>query len=192
LGEGGGGLGSGVSRTVEPEVRRPLTILLAAALIGVAVVAAVDAFHGSSPEQSIAPESGTEPREPSVSIPEPRTPKWPELLRRTIRLDRAVGAAWEEFGVLDPGTYALSARFDLPHDADVDVWFESVTGPGTIDLLGRGHPRDCRAKEGRDVCVTTLEFRQRDAEVLRLLARKLSLGPMVIRLRIAFEQIPSA
>jgi hypothetical protein len=73
----------------------------------------------------------------------------------------------------------------------VDIWFESVTGPDIIDLLGRGQPRDCRAKEGRDVCVTTLEFRQREAEVLRLLARKLSLGQMLIRLRIAFEQIPS-
>ena len=94
--------------------------------------------------------------------------------------------------MLDPGSYALRARFNLPHDADVDIWFESVTGPVTIDMLGRGNLRDCRAKEGRDVCVTTLEFRQRKAEVLRLLARKLSLGPMVIRLRIAFEQIPSA
>ena len=94
--------------------------------------------------------------------------------------------------MLDPGSYALSARFNLPRDADVDIWFESVTGPGTIDLLGRRQLRDCQAKEGRDVCVTTLEFRQRGAEVLRLLARKLSLGPMVIRLRIAFEQIPSA
>jgi hypothetical protein len=105
-------------------------------------------------------------------------------------LDRAVGASWEEFGVLDPGSYTLSARFNLARDADVDIWFESVTGTGTIDLLGRGKSRDCRAKEGRDVCVTTLEFRQRDAEVLRLLARKLSLGPMLIRLRIAFEHVP--
>jgi hypothetical protein len=172
-------------------VRGPLTILLAAVLTGIAVVAAVDAFRDPSSEQSIAQGSGTEPREPS-SAPEPRTPKWPELFRRTIRLDRAVGASWEEFGVLDPGSYALNARFNLPHDADVDVWFESVTGPGTIDLLGRGHLRDCRATKGRDVCVTTLEFRQRDAEVLRLLARKLSLGPMLIRIRVSFKEIPSA
>jgi hypothetical protein len=173
-------------------VRRPLTILLAAALIGIVVVAAVDALRGSPSKQSIAQGTGTEPREPSVSTPEPRRPKWPELLRRTIRLDRAVGTSWEEFGVLDPGSYALSARFNLPHDADVDIWFESVTGPGTIDLLGRGQPRDCQPKKDRDVCVTTLEFRQREAEVLRLLARKLSLGPMLIRLRIAFEQVPSS
>ena len=116
-------------------------------------VAAIDAFRGSSPEQSIAQESGTEPHESSVSTPEPRTPKWPELLRRTIRLDRAVRASWEEFGLLDPGTYGLSARFNLPRDADVDIWFESVTGSGTIDLVGRGHHRDCRAKNGRDVRV---------------------------------------
>jgi hypothetical protein len=173
-------------------VRRPLTILITATLIGIAVVAAVDALRGSSSEKPAAQGSGTEPPEPTVSTPEPSAPKWPDLLRRTIRLDRAVGASWVEFGLLDPGSYTLSARFNLPHDADVDIWFESVTGSSTIDLLGRGHPRDCRAKEARDVCVTTLEFRQRDAEVLRLLARKLSLGPMVIRLRIAFEKIPSA
>jgi hypothetical protein len=173
-------------------VRRRLTILLAAALIGIAVVAAVDALRGSSSEQPVAQGSGTEPPEPTVSAPEPSAPKWPEVLRRTIRLDRAVGASWEEFGVLEPGSYALTAGIDVPHDADVDVWFESVTGPGTIDVLGRGQPRDCQPKKDRDVCVTTLEFQQRDAEVLRLLARKLSLGPMVLRLRIAFEQIPSA
>jgi hypothetical protein len=169
-------------------VPRRLTILLAAALIGIAVVASVDALRGSSSEQPVAQGSGTKPPELTVSTPEPSVPKWPKVLRRTIRLDRAVGTSWEQFGVLDPGSYALSARFNLPRDADVDIWFESVTGPDTIDLLGRGQPRDCQAKEGRDVCVTTLEFRQRDAEVLRLLARKLSLGPMVIRLRIAFEQ----
>ena len=94
--------------------------------------------------------------------------------------------------MLDPGSYTLSARFNLPRDADVDIWFESVAGTGTIDLLGRGQPRECQAKEARDVCVATVDFRQDKAEVLRLLARKLSLGPMMIRLRIAFEQVPSA
>jgi hypothetical protein len=169
-------------------VRRPLTALLAAVLIGIAAVAAVDAFRDSSSEQSTAQGSGTEPPEPTVSTPGLSAPKWPELLQRTIRLDRAVGTSWEEFGLLDPGSYTLTARFNLPRDADVDIWFESVAGTNTIDLLGRGKPRDCRTKEDRDVCVTTLELRQRDAEVLRLLARKLSLGPMLIRLRIAFEQ----
>jgi hypothetical protein len=173
-------------------LRRPFTILLAAALIGIVVVAAVDALRDSPSKESNAQGSGTEPREQTVSAPEPGTPNWPDLVRRTIRLDRAVGASWDEFGALDPGRYALSARFNLPQDADVDIWFESFTGSSTIDLLGRGHPRDCRVKEDRDVCVTTIEFRQREAEVLRLLARKMSLGPMVIRLRIAFEQITSA
>ncbi len=170
---------------------RRLTILLAAALIGIAVVAAVDALRGSSSEQPVAQGSGTKPPEPTVSTPEPSAPKWPKVLRRTIRLDRVVGTSWEELGVLDPGSYALSARFNLPREADVDIWFESVTGPDTIDLLGRGQRRDCQAKEGRDVCIVRVDVRQGEAEVLRLLARKLSLGRMVIRLRIAFEQIPS-
>jgi hypothetical protein len=156
------------------------------------VFAALDAFRSAPSEQSVGQGTETEPRTPTVSTTEPSAPKWPELLRRTIRLDRAVGAAWEDFGVLDPGSHALTARIDLPHGADVDVWFESVTGNDTIDLLGRGQPRDCQPKEGRDVCVATVEVRQREAEVLKLLARKLSLGPMLIRLRIAFEQIPSA
>jgi hypothetical protein len=173
-------------------VRRPLTIALAAALIGIAVVAVVDALRDLSSEQSVAQGSESAPREPTFSAPEPPPPKWPEILRRTIRLERAVGTSWEEFGVLDQGSYALTARIELPHEADVDVWFESAAGHDTIDLLGRGQPRDCQANEGRDLCVARVDVRQGEAEVLRLLARKLSLGRMVIRLRIAFEQTPSA
>jgi hypothetical protein len=173
-------------------VRSRLTILLAAALIGIAVVAAVDALRDSSPKQPIAHGSGTEPSESTLSTSEPSTPKWQQVLRRTIRLDRAVGTSWEEVGLLDPGTYALSARFNVPHDANVDIWFEDVTGSTIIDLLGRGQPRDCRANAGRDVCVATVDFKVSEAEVLRLLARKLSLGEMRLVLRIDFQRISSA
>jgi hypothetical protein len=167
-------------------VRKRLGLLLVVAVAGIALVAAVDALRGSS--ESVAPGSNAERHGPSLSTPEPRPPTWPAQLRRTIRIDRAVGASWEEFGALDPGSYALSARFNLPHDADVDVWFESATGADTIDLLGRGQSRDCRVRDGRDICTTAVDFSQSEAEVLRLLARKMSEGPMVMRLRIVFEQ----
>ena len=173
-------------------MRRRLTILLAAALIGIAVVAAVDALRDSSSEQPIAQGSGTEPSEQSLSTAEPSTPRWPQVFRKTIRLDRAVGTSWEEVGLLDPGTYALSARFKVPHDANVDIWFEDVTGSTIIDLLGRGQSRDCRAKEGHDVIVATVDFKQSQPDVLRLLARKLSLGEMRIVLRTNFQRISSA
>ena len=172
-------------------MRRRLTILVAAALIGIAVVAAVDALRDSSSEQPVAHGSGTEPSEPTLSTLEPSTPKWPQVLRRTIRLDRAVGTSWEEVGLLDPGAYSLSARFKLPHNANVDIWFEDVTGSTIIDMLGRGQRRECRAKEGHDVCLTTVDFKLSQPEVLRLLARKLSLGEMRIVLRIDFQQSSS-
>jgi hypothetical protein len=182
----GGGLRS--SAVVQlGEVRKRLGLLLVVAVAGIALVAAVDALRGSS-ESTVAPGSNAEPHGPSLSTPEPRAPTWPAQLRRTIRIDRAVGASWEEFGALDPGSYALSARFNLPHDADVDVWFESATGADTIDLLGRGQSRDCRVRDGRDICTTAVDFSQSEAEILRLLARKMSEGPMVMRLRIVFEQ----
>jgi hypothetical protein len=168
-------------------VRKRLGLLLVVAVAGIALVAAVDALRGSS-ESTVAPGSNAEPHGPSLATPEPRPPTWPAQLRRTLRIAEPVGASWEEIGALDPGSYALSARFNLPHDADVDVWFESVTGSDTIDLLGRGQPRDCRVEEGRDICTTALDFSQSEAEVLRLLARKMSKGSMVVRLRIVFEQ----
>jgi hypothetical protein len=74
----------------------------------------------------------------------------------------------------------------------VDIWFEDVTGSTIIDLLGRGQSGDCRVKESHDVCVATVDFKQSRPEVLRLLARKLSLGEMRIVLRIDFQRISSA
>ena len=169
-------------------MRRRLGILLVVAVVGIALVAAVDAFRGS-PEQSTATQGGdARARGPILSTPQPRPAKWPAELRRTIRIDRAVGASWEEFGALDPGSYALTARLHLPHQADVDVWFESATGADTIDLLGRGQPRHCRVKEGRDTCTTAVDFSLSESEVWKLLARKMSAGPMVMRLRLVFEQ----
>jgi hypothetical protein len=102
-----------------------------------------------------------------------------------------VGAGWEEARRLDPGSYALTVRIELPHAIDVDVWFESATG-NTIDLLGRGHPRDCQQMKGRDVCVTRLDVLQDEVEGWRLVARKIFRGPAVMHLRIAFTKTASA
>jgi hypothetical protein len=74
----GGGLGSGVSRTVDRRCEDRSPSSLAATLIGIAVVAAVDALRGSSSEQPVAQASGTEPPEPTLSTPESSAPRWPE------------------------------------------------------------------------------------------------------------------
>jgi hypothetical protein len=102
-----------------------------------------------------------------------------------------VGTAWEEFGKLDQGSYTLRSRIELPHRANVDVWIEATTGAGVINILGRGEPRACEPNQGRDICRARVDFDQDPGESLRLLARKLSRGRMLIRLRIEFEKTAS-
>jgi hypothetical protein len=166
-------------------MRRPLGIAVVVLVGGIGLIAALDAFRGSS-EPSASQEITTETSEPTPSTTEPRTPDWPGQLRRTVRLGRSAGASWESFWAVGPGIYTLRARFNVPRNAAVDIWFESVTGSDTIDLLGRGRPRNCVIKSGRDVCRAGLDFVLGSAETLRLLARKTSEGPMVIRLSITF------
>jgi hypothetical protein len=162
-------------------------MLLAAVIGAIAALALYDAVRGSSPPGQPTTQGGDTENPGVVSTPA-SVPKWPRVLRRTIRLERAVGTAWEEFGVLDPGSYALTARIELPHNANVDVWIEGTRSADGVDILGRGVPPNCELRRGRDVCLTGVDFFQDSAQPLRLLARKLSLGRMLIRLRITFEK----
>jgi hypothetical protein len=168
-------------------VRRTITVLLVAVVGAIAALAAYDALEGSSPPgESTAQAVDTVPPG-AVSTPA-SVPKWPPVLRRTIRLERAVGTAWEEFGQLDQGSYTLRSRIELPHKAQVDVWIETTTGADVINILGRDEPRACEPRQGRDICRAEVDFDEDPGETLRLLARKLSRGRMLIRLRIEFEK----
>jgi hypothetical protein len=112
-------------------VRRTSSRLLAAVIGAIAALAVFDAVRQSSaPGESTA--QGVDTETPGVVSTPASVPKWPRVLRRAIRLERAVGAAWEEFGVLDPGGYTLRARLDLPHRANVDVWIETLTDAGGL------------------------------------------------------------
>jgi hypothetical protein len=81
-------------------------------------------------------------------------------------------------------------RIELPPAIDVEVWFEPATG-NAIDLLGRGHPRDCRQLRRRDLCVTRVDVLQPEVEGWKLVARKIFRGPAVMHLRIAFTKTAS-
>jgi hypothetical protein len=174
-------------------MRRLLTVAVVAAVAGITAVALFDVLRGESPSGQHKGQS--EPSETTLSQAQtfpPSLPSWQGVHLRTVRLSRAVGATWEEVRALDSGSYALTARIGLPHGADVDVWFESATGASTIDLLGRGHLRDCRELKDRDVCLTRIDVLQDEAEGWRLIARKVFRGPVVMRLRIVFEKTASA
>jgi hypothetical protein len=167
-------------------MRRLLTFAVVAGVIGVAGAAAIDVLRDSSPR----PGEDRQARETTGFQPLPFPPSlatWEGHHRRTVRLSRVVGAGWEEIRRLDPGSYTLTVRIELPHSADVDVWFESATGD-TIDLLGREHLRDCRRLKDRDLCVTRVDVLQDEAEGWRLLARKIFRGPTVMHLRIRFTK----
>jgi hypothetical protein len=138
------------------QVRGVLGIVLFVVIGTIGLIAALDAFR-SSPGPATAPGTTTEIRETTTSTLKP-APTWPGTLRRTVRLGRAPGTSWDSFWTLEPGAYELRARFDVPDDADLDIWFESTTGSDTVDLLGRTRPRDCVMKHGRDICRAALDF----------------------------------
>jgi hypothetical protein len=168
-------------------VRRTSSVLLAAVIGAIAALAVYDAVRESSPpEKSTA--QGVDTETPGVVSTPPSVPNWPRVLRRTIRLERAVGAGWEEFGVLDPGSYTLTARIELPHKANVDVWIEATTSADVVYIRGPSVPRNCELRQGRDVCFARVDFVQDPGQPLRLLARKVSRGQMLIGLRIEFEK----
>jgi hypothetical protein len=168
-------------------MRRVVTAGLVAAIGAILAVAAVDVLRG--PSRSPGEDESILPDEATVSQPQTSPPlaRWQGVHRRTVRLSRVEGATWTEVRTLDPGSYALAVRIALPHGADVDIWFESATGR-TIDLLGRGHPRDCAERKGQDVCLTRVDVFQDEAEGWRLIARKVFREPVVMRLRVVFEE----
>jgi hypothetical protein len=168
-------------------VRRTITVLLAAAIGAIAALAVYDAVSGSSPPGEPTAQDGDTDTPEVVSTPH-SVEKWPRVLRRTIRLERVVGAGWEELGELEQGTYTLRARIGLPHKANVDVWIEAMTSADVIDILGRSVPRNCERRQGRDVCLVRVDFVEGPDEPLRLLARKMSRGRMLLRLRIEFDK----
>jgi hypothetical protein len=168
-------------------VRRAITVLLAVCVGAIAALAAYDALRGSSSSEDSTRQATDTENPGAVSTPA-SVPKWPPLLRRTIRLERPEGAAYEEFGELEQGSYALTARVELPHNANIDVWIEATASAGVVNILGHGAPRTCEERRRRDVCLSRVDFVQRRGQPLRLLARKLSLGRMLIRLRIEFEK----
>lgn len=168
-------------------MRRTITVFLAAVVGTIAALAVFDAVRGSSPSEE-SPVQGSHTETPAAVSTSASVPEWPHVLRRTIRLERAVGTSWEEFGLLDPGKYTLMALVDLRHKAKVDVWIEATTGADVVYFLGTGVPRNCELRQGRDVCLARVDFVQDPGQPLRLLARKLSRGRMLIRLRIEFER----
>jgi hypothetical protein len=165
-----------------------LGVLLVAAVAGIGLIAAVDAFRGDSSQESLTEETVVQPSAPGLSTPQPSAPGWPGRLDRMIPFGRAVGSSWESFWAFEPGSYALRGRFAFPREADVDIWFESVTGTTTIDLLGRGRPRHCGTNGGRYVCEAALDFTLTKPDVLRLLVRKLSPDAIVVQLQVGTEK----
>lgn len=96
-------------------MRRVLTLVILAAVAGTATAAAVDALLGSSPEQRRGQTQASEPpRETSsTTVPDaeiPLLPSWRGVRVRRIRLDRNIGATWEEVRMLEPASYLLHAR----------------------------------------------------------------------------------
>jgi hypothetical protein len=173
-------------------MRRLLTVAVVAAIIGVAGAATIDILRRSS---SSSDKEQSASRDATVSQTQtfpPPLPSWQGTHRWTVRLSRVVGATWEEVRALDPASYALTVRVELPHEAEVEVWFESATGASTIDVLGRGHPRDCRELKGRDVCLTRIDVDQGEAEGWKLVARKMFRGSAVMHLRVVFSKTASA
>lgn len=177
------------------QMPRLLTVAVVGAVAAIAALAALDAVLGGSSSSKDDGESAS--REATVTRPlefGPPPPSWQGIHRRTVRLEPVLAGLWTEVRALDPGSYAVSVRIEMPHGGDVDVWFEDSTGARTIDLLGRSHHGDCRELNGRDVCVSRIDIHQDAPEVWTLIARTSPrrLVASVMRLRVAFRKTGSA
>jgi hypothetical protein len=175
-------------------VRKIVTFVLVVAVIVIAAAALLDAFRASRPEGTTgatepanSPESeGTTARTPTA----PPAPIWEAgLQRRVIRLGHRAPAEWEETRMLDPGSFELTMRLSVPHDANVEVWLRSGTGL-RIGLFDRRVPRVCKGQRGRDVCMLVIPFPQENSEEWTLVVAKWSRGKAVVRLTFAFTRIP--
>jgi hypothetical protein len=93
--------------------------------------------------------------------------------------------------MLDPGTYELTFRIDVPRGARIELSFQSTTPARvTFGLFGPRVPRDCRRENRREVCSGALEIEQQRSEEWTLAARKLSAGRAVVRLQLAVTLVP--
>jgi hypothetical protein len=95
--------------------------------------------------------------------------------------------------MLDPGTYELAFHIDVPHGADIELAFQSSKeAQVTFGLFGSRVPRECRRRNGRDLCSGAIEIEQHGSEEWTLAVRKLSEGRAVVRLHIRLTRVPPA
>jgi hypothetical protein len=175
-------------------VRKIVTFVLVVAVIAIAAAASLDAFRASRPEGTTgATEPASSPESEATTARTPTAPPAPiweaGLQRRVIRLGHRAPAEWEETRMLDPGSFELTMRLSVPHDANVEVWLRSGTSL-RIGLFDRRVPRDCRGQRGRDVCTLVIPFPQENSEEWTLVVAKWSRGQAVVRLTFAFTRIP--
>lgn len=190
--EGGGGPPASVVQWVR--VRKIVTFVPVVAVIAIAAAASLDAFRASRPEgttgateQANTPKSEVTTARTSTAPP---PPLWEAgLQRRIIRLGHRAPAEWEETRMLDPGSFELTMRLSVPHDANVEVWLRSGTRL-RIGLFDRRVPRVCRGQRGRDVCTLVIPLPQENSEEWTLVVAKWSRGKAVVRLTFAFTRVP--
>jgi hypothetical protein len=156
---------------------------VAAGVAVVVAIAVVDVLRGSSPTQGDSEQSQSRPSGPATSRPEVAS----ALGRRSIRLEKVVGATWSEPVMLDPRK-PLIVRVDLPSAAEVDVWFERFGS--RIDVLDRSRRGACERQKDRELCLLRLPSSSDDPGVWLLLVRKLSAGSALVRLSIAERVTP--
>jgi hypothetical protein len=168
-------------------------VVLVAALIAIAILASLDAFRGREPNESsratvsaVSTPSATTTTSTTTGSP---PPIWEGEHQRTMRLGPRAGARWEETRVLDPGSYEVTMRLDLPAEADVEVWLQSGAA-FTLGLFGRRVPRDCQRLKDRRVCAATVPFPQAHSEEWTLAVAKRSPGRALVHLTLEFARVP--
>jgi hypothetical protein len=173
-------------------MRKPLTFGVVVAVAVVAAFALFDAVGRDRADQRRDTSTVAGSR-PTATIPAPpftvpgRVPSWVGIIRREIRLEPPIGFAWEEIGRFPAAVHTLKVRIDLPSAAEVGIWFESVSG-ARIDVFGYEDPSDdpeCVSQARRYICDRSLDLREVEAGAWRLVVRKLSNGPALVRLRVA-------
>jgi hypothetical protein len=106
---------------------------------------------------------------------------------RVLRFGNAKGTRRAKIEALDPSQHPVTVRVALPRRTDVDVWMEPTAG-SRIDVLDRSNRSDCKGRDSRDVCVIRYgPLERRSAGLWTLFVRKLSIGPTLIRVSVAFD-----